>query len=74
MWFFRYEILLSMALIGFSIYWRSSLAIPSTLAALTMVVCFFWGFALAPWFVQLLIVGLLLCLDKFYLPKKQYLG
>ncbi len=56
------------------VYLRSSSDVPFVLAALTAVVCFIWGFALAPWFVQLLIVGLVLGMDKLYFSKARRLG
>jgi hypothetical protein len=56
------------------IYLRASKDVPFVLAALTSVVCFIWGFAVAPWLVQLLILGLVLSLDKFYLSKPGRLG
>jgi hypothetical protein len=69
-----YVILLTVAFLAVCVYLRSSHDIPFTLAALTAVVCFFWGFALAPWGIQLLIVVLLTQADKFYVPKERRLG
>lgn len=69
-----YLILLAISLGAIWVYSRTSHDLPFTLAALTAVVCFFWGFALAPWIVQLLIVALLLRLDKFYFPNERRLG
>lgn len=62
-----YLTLLTIALGAGCLYIRSSKDITSVLAALTTIVCFIWGFAVAPWGVQLLILALLLGLDKLYL-------
>lgn len=64
-----YLALLTLSFGSVWIYLRASSGIPFVLAALTAVVCFIWGFALAPWLVQLFIVGLVLSLDKFYLSN-----
>lgn len=61
-----YLTLLTIALGSVWMYKRSSADVSSVIAALTTVVCFIWGFAVAPWGVQLLIVGLLLALEKYY--------
>ncbi|AFY84507.1 hypothetical protein [Oscillatoria acuminata] len=69
-----YLTLLTISIGSVWIYLRASSDIPFVLAALTAVVCFIWGFALAPWFVQLFIIGLVLGLDKFYFSKAGRLG
>lgn len=69
-----YLILLGISFGAIYIYSRTSDDLFFTLAALTAVVCFFWGFALAPWIVQLLIVAFLLHLDKFYFANESRLG
>ncbi|MBK4729786.1 hypothetical protein JJD41_07875 [Oxynema sp. CENA135] len=61
-----YLTLLSIALGSGWIYLRTSADVPFVLAALTAVICFIWGFALAPWLVQLSIVGALVGLEKLY--------
>lgn len=69
-----YLILLTISLGAIWVYSRTSHDIPFTLAALTAVVCFFWGFALAPWIVQLLILVFLMRMEKFYLAKERRIG
>lgn len=64
-----YLTLLTISMGSACVYLRASADIPFVLAALTAVVCFIWGFALAPWMVQLLIVGLLIGFDKLYLSN-----
>jgi hypothetical protein len=69
-----YMVLLTIAFCAVLVYRRTSRDLPFALAALTAVVCFFWGFAAAPWIVQLTIVGFLMRFDKFYLPKERQLS
>lgn len=69
-----YLTLLTISFGSLWIYLRASGDVPFVLAALTAVVCFIWGFALAPWLVQLFIIGLVLGLDKFYFSKAGRLG
>ncbi|NER36831.1 MAG: hypothetical protein F6J93_23155 [Oscillatoria sp. SIO1A7] len=61
-----YLTLLTIAFGSVWMYKRSSADVFSVIAALTTVICFIWGFAVAPWGVQLLIVGLLLAIEKYY--------
>lgn len=61
-----YFTLLTIALASILVYLRSSQDVPSVIAALSGVVCFVWGFAVAPWGVQLLIMGLLFGVERFY--------
>lgn len=61
-----YLTLLTIAIGSVWMYKRSSADVASVIAALTAIVCFIWGFAVAPWGVQLSIVGLLLALEKYY--------
>lgn len=68
---YSYLMLLTVACVAVWVSLSTSKDFPFTLAALTAVVCFFWGFAAAPWVVQLFIVVMLMRLDKFYLPKQQ---
>ncbi len=69
-----YLILLTSALGAGWVYFRSSDDLSFVLAAFTAVICFFWGFALSPWLVQLSIVIGLLCLERFYLRGKYRLA
>lgn len=61
-----YFTLLIIALASMFVYLRSGNDVPSVLAALSGFVCFVWGFAVAPWCVQLLIMGLLFGVERFY--------
>ena len=61
-----YFTLLTIALASIFIYIRTSEDIPSVLAALSAVVCFVWGFAVAPWGVQFLIIGVLFGVERIY--------
>ncbi|MEG3849715.1 hypothetical protein QT971_20440 [Microcoleus sp. herbarium19] len=65
-----YILLLIVSLAAVWIYWQTSQDI-FVLVALAGLGCFVWGFSLAPWTVQLLIVGLLLSLQKWYLRNGQ---
>jgi hypothetical protein len=69
-----YILLLTVALASAYLSSRASKDIFFVLAALTGLVCFFWGFACAPWIVQLPIVVILLRFHKFYLPDGQGLS
>lgn len=69
-----YLTLLTISLGSVWVYLRTSADVPYVLAALTAIVCFIWGFALAPWLVQLLIVGAVIGVDKLYLSKARRLG
>lgn len=65
-----YIILLTVSVGSVWIYNRTSEDILFVLAILSGLVCFFWGFACAPWLVQLLIVVGLLTLYKLYAPAR----
>jgi hypothetical protein len=65
-----YIVLLTLSVGSVWIYNRTSEDIPFVLAILTGLVCFFWGFACAPWLVQLLIVFGLLTLYRLYAPDR----
>lgn len=67
---YSYLLLLTIAFLAAWVYLRTSKDLSFTLAALTAVVCFFWGFASAPWIVQLPIVVFLMRLERFYKPKE----
>ena len=69
-----YILLLTVALSSAYLSSRASKDISFVIATLTGLICFFWGFACAPWIIQLLIVGILLRAHKFYLPDGQGLG
>lgn len=69
-----YIVLLTVSVGSVWIYNRTSEDISFVLAILTGLVCFFWGFACAPWLVQLLIVFGLLSLYRLYAPDRQGLG
>lgn len=69
-----YIVLLTVSVGSVWIYNRTSEDISFVLAILTGLVCFFWGFACAPWLVQLLIVFGLLNLYRLYAPDRQGLG
>lgn len=69
-----YILLLTVALSSAYLGSRASKDISFVIATLTGLICFFWGFACAPWIIQLLIVGILLGSHKFYLPDGQGLG
>jgi hypothetical protein len=69
-----YIVLLTVSVGSVWIYNRTSEDISFVLAILTGLVCFFWGFACAPWLVQLLIVFGLLSLYRLYAPDSQGLG
>ena len=69
-----YILLLTVAISSAYLSSRTSKDISFVLATLTGLICFFWGFACAPWIIQLLIVAMLLRLHKFYLPDGQGLG
>ncbi|MBE9187046.1 MAG: hypothetical protein WBA89_11710 [Microcoleus sp.] len=65
-----YILLLIVSLAAVWIYWQNSQDI-FVLVALAGLGCFIWGFYLAPWMVQLVIVVLLLGLQKWYLGNTQ---
>lgn len=71
---YSYLLLLTIAFLAARVYLRTTKDLSFTLAALTSVVCFFWGFASAPWIVQLFIILFLLRLERFYIPKESRLG
>ena len=58
--------LLMIALASLFVYLRTSSDVSSALAAVCGIVCFIWGFAVAPWGVQLLIMGALFGVDRLY--------
>ena len=63
-----YILLLIVSLGAVWIYWQTSQDI-FVLVALAGLGCFVWGFSLAPWIVQLLIVVFLLGIEKCYLSN-----
>ena len=65
-----YILLLIVSLAAVWIYWQTSQDI-FVLLALAGLGCFVWGFSLAPWSIQLLIVMLLLGLQKCYFGDAQ---
>ncbi|MEG3940332.1 MULTISPECIES: hypothetical protein [unclassified Microcoleus] len=65
-----YILLLIVSLAAVWIYWQTSQDI-FVLVAVAGLGCFLWGFSVAPWMVQLLIVMLLLSLQKWYLRDTQ---
>ncbi|MBE9097017.1 hypothetical protein [Tychonema sp. LEGE 07203] len=65
-----YILLLIISLAAVWIYWQNSQDI-FVIVALAGLGCFIWGFYLAPWMVQLLIVVLLLGIQKLYLRDIQ---
>lgn len=69
-----YILLLTVSLGSVWVYSKTSEDISFILATVTGLICFFWGFACAPWLVQLSIVAILLRLYKIYLPDGQGLG
>lgn len=71
---YSYLLLLTIAFLAAWVYLRTSKDLSFTLAALTAVVFFFWGFASAPWIVQLIVILLLTRLERLYIPKEGRLG
>ncbi len=69
-----YIILLTLSATAILIYNHTSEDISFVLAVLTGLICFFWGFACAPWLVQLLIVCGLFCVYRLYSPDSQGLS
>lgn len=69
-----YILLLTVSLSSVWVYSKTSEDISFVLATVTGLICFFWGFACAPWLIQLSIVAILLRLYKIYLPDGQGLG
>lgn len=69
-----YIVLLTVSVGSVWIYNRTSEDISFVLAILTGLVCFFWGFACAPWLVQLLIIFGLLTLSGLYTQDRQGIG
>jgi hypothetical protein len=65
-----YILLLIVSLAAVWVYWQTSQDI-FVLVALAGLGCFIWGFSCAPWSVQLIIVVVLFCLQKFYLKDAQ---
>lgn len=61
-----YLTLLTIAIASIFVYARTSEDVPSVIAAFTAVVCFVWGFAVAPWTVQFLIMGILFGVERIY--------
>jgi hypothetical protein len=61
-----YITLLTIALASLFVYLRTSEDVPSVLAAFSGVLCFVWGFAVAPWGVQILIMGVLFGVERIY--------
>ncbi len=69
-----YIILLTLSATALLIYNHTSEDISFVLAVLTGLICFFWGFACAPWLIQLLIVCGLFCFYRLYSPDSQGLS
>ncbi|MEG5060845.1 hypothetical protein QUB60_23365 [Microcoleus sp. A2-C5] len=65
-----YILLLIVSLAAVWIYWQTSQDI-FVLVGLAGLGCFVWGFSLAPWIVQLLIMVLLFGVQKCYLRDAQ---
>ncbi|NEP30222.1 MULTISPECIES: hypothetical protein [Moorena] len=59
-------ILLVTALGSILISWRVSHEIPRLLGVGSTIVCLIFGFAMAPWPVQVLMLLLILSLERFY--------
>jgi len=69
-----YILLLTVALSSAMLSTRTSKDVFFVVAILSGLICFFWGFACAPWIIQLPIVVTLFRLPKFYLPDGQGLS
>lgn len=68
-----YLIAFSVALGALLVFLKVSEEIWTVLAAATALVFTIWGFALAPWPVQLLLVSLLFAWERLYLFKERRL-
>jgi hypothetical protein len=65
-----YLIALAMSLGALWVFVKTSQDVYIVLAAAVGIICFIWGFALAPWHLQLLLVVILLALERFYSMKE----
>ncbi len=52
------------------VFFKTSQDVYTVLAAAVGVICFIWGFALAPMHLQLLLVVILLALERLYSIKE----
>ncbi len=68
-----YLIALAVALGALLVFFTVSEDIWTVLAAATALVFSIWGFALAPWPVQLLLVSIVLGWERLYLLKERWL-
>ncbi|MBW4496201.1 MAG: hypothetical protein KME26_24630 [Oscillatoria princeps RMCB-10] len=65
-----YLIALAMSLGAIWVFFKTSQEVYTVLAAAVGIICFIWGFALAPWHLQLLLVVILLVLERLYAMKE----
>lgn len=61
-----FVVLLLIALASFLLFQRTVQEIYRFLTAVNALICLILGFAFAPWQVQLVVVFLLLCWERFY--------
>ncbi|WP_242072364.1 hypothetical protein [Microcoleus sp. FACHB-68] len=69
-----YLIPLAVALGASWVFSKTSEDVYTILCAGTAIICLIWGFALAPWQLQLLLLLILLGIERIYLRNERRLG